>query len=123
MLLVLLLLELYLSVFLDRVIPCCHLYILCENCLLAMLKRVLHGGKVQEVKIFHDAPRLNHLFFAGGSLILMRTRECNAQELKHILEVYERVSGQVINKDKSSIMSSPNIRHQVRDRMRVDLSI
>lgn len=88
-----------------------------------MLKKVERGGKVQGVKIFHDAPRVNHLLFVGDSLILMRTRACNAQDLKYILEVYEQVSGQVINKDKSSIMFSPNTKQQVRDRMRVDLSI
>lgn len=53
----------------------------------------------------------------------MRATASDAQELKRILEVYERASGQVINRDKSSIMFSPNTSHQVRNSMVSDLSI
>jgi len=63
------------------------------------------------------------LFFADDSLILMRTRESDAQELRHVLEVYERASGQVINKDKSSIMFSPNTRQEERGQVRSSLLI
>ena len=61
------------------------------------------------------------MFFADDSLILMRTRESDAQELRHVLEVYERASGQVINKDKSSIMFSPNTRQEERGQVRSSL--
>ena len=53
----------------------------------------------------------------------MRATASDAQELKRILEVYERASGQVINRDKSSIMFSPNTSHQVRNSMVSGLSI
>ena len=53
----------------------------------------------------------------------MRARASDAQELSRILEVYERASGQVINKDKSTIMLSPNIDQRVKDHMRTTLSI
>ena len=61
------------------------------------------------------------MFFADDSLILMRARASDAQELRHILEVYERASGQVINKDKSSIMFSPNTRQEERGQVRSSL--
>jgi hypothetical protein len=38
----------------------------------------------------------------------MRAKNEEAAELKRVLEVYERVSGQMINIDKSSILFSPN---------------
>ena len=43
--------------------------------------------------------------------------------MKHILNVYERASGQVINKDKSYIMFSPNTADNIRWQMIVALSI
>jgi hypothetical protein len=42
----------------------------------------------------------------------MRARNEEAAELKRILEAYERASGQMINKDKSSILFSPNKKEQ-----------
>jgi len=53
----------------------------------------------------------------------MRARASDAQELGRILEVYERASGQVINKDKSTIMFSPNTEQRVKDHMRTTLAI
>jgi hypothetical protein len=53
----------------------------------------------------------------------MRARSEEAAELRRILEVYERVLGQVINKDKSSILFSPNTARAVRDEMKATLSI
>ena len=54
------------------------------------------------------APRINHLFFADDSLILMRACSRNAQELGRILQVYEKASGQMVNRDKSAVLFSPN---------------
>jgi len=53
----------------------------------------------------------------------MRARADDAKDLRKILEIYERASGQVINKDKSSIMFSPNTIQQDRSQMRVNLGI
>jgi hypothetical protein len=53
----------------------------------------------------------------------MRARNEEAMELKRVLEVYERVSGQMINKDKSSVLFSPNTTRTVRDQMKATLSI
>jgi hypothetical protein len=80
-------------------------------------------GKIEGIRICQHAPRVNHLFFADDSLILMMAGVSGAQELLHILEVYQRASGQVINKDKSYIMFSPNISQRVKIQMKSNLSI
>ena len=88
-----------------------------------MLQKAECGRKIEGIKICRGAPRVNHLFFADDSLILMRARESDARELRHILEVYERASGQVISKDKSSVMFSPNTRQEERGQVRSSLLI
>jgi len=88
-----------------------------------MLLKAEQEGKIGGIKICREAPRINHLFFADDSLILMRARADDAKDLRKILEIYERASGQVINKDKSSIMFSPNTIQQDRSQMRVNLGI
>jgi hypothetical protein len=100
-----------------------YLFILCARGLSALLHKAEQDGKIQGIKICREAPSINHLFFADDSLILMKARINNLKELKHILEVYEQASRQVINKDKSSIIFSPNTRNYVRDQVKAIISI
>jgi hypothetical protein len=89
----------------------------------AMLQSAENAGKIEGIKICRGAPRVSHLFFVDDSLMLMRAKKEDTHELKHILEIYERASGQVINKDKSSIMFSPNTTDCTKGEMRKELSI
>jgi hypothetical protein len=50
------------------------------------------------------------LLFADDSLILIRANEGDGQQLQDILDLYERCSGQMINKAKSAVLFSKNTR-------------
>jgi hypothetical protein len=88
-----------------------------------MLQKAEQRGKIEGIKICRRAPRVNHLFFADDSLILMKARVNGAQELQYILDLYEQVAGQKINREKSSIMFSPNTGQEIRTQIKSDLSI
>jgi len=100
-----------------------YLFIICAEGLSALLQKAEVDGRIQGIKVCRGAPRINHLFFADDSLILMRSNGADAMELKNILHSYELVSGQVINRDKSSILYSPNTGENVRKQMSSALSI
>lgn len=51
---------------------------------------------------------MSHLLFADDSLILFRADGGDARYLQDILHTYEECSGQMINKEKSTIMFSSN---------------
>jgi len=100
-----------------------YLFILCAEGLSALLQQAESDGKIEGIKIRREAPRVNHLFFADDSLILMKAGCSGAQALKQIMCKYELASGQVINKDKSSILFSPNTGDHAKQQKRLIMSI
>ena len=89
----------------------------------ALLQQAESEGKIEGIKICRGAPLVNHLLFADDSLIVMKASSSGAQALKQIMCKYELASGQVINKDKSSILFSPNTGDHAKQQMRLILSI
>jgi hypothetical protein len=75
------------------------------------------------VKVSQDAPSINHLLFADDSLLLQKTDDRSANHVQHILSLYEDCSGQIINKDKSSIMFSKNARSAEKHQLMTALGI
>jgi hypothetical protein len=53
-------------------------------------------GDLEGVKICQNAPSINHLLFADGSLLLLKVDERSANHLQHVLSLYEDCSGQTI---------------------------
>lgn len=64
---------------------------------------MLHG-----CRIVRGAPPISHLLFADDCYFFLRANKSEADVMKRILDRYEGVSGQVINKGKSTITFSPN---------------
>ena len=85
-----------------------YLFLICAEGFSALLHQAERDGSLQGIKVCPNAPSVSHLLFADDSLILFRAKEEDAQQLQHILNLYEECSGQMINKDKSAIMFSPN---------------
>jgi hypothetical protein len=100
-----------------------YLFILCAEGLSALLQRVEEEGKIQGIKVCRGTQRINYLFFADDSLVLMRARAEDVRELKQLLDIYKKVSGQMINREKSSIMFSQNTQTSAREQMRGGCSI
>jgi hypothetical protein len=71
-------------------------------------------GDLMGIKVCQEAPSVNHLFFADDSLILFKINEQSTSHLQSVLSLHENFSGQMINKDKSSIMFSKNMTEEVR---------
>jgi hypothetical protein len=61
--------------------------------------------------------------FADDSLLLFKIDEQGTTHLQEILSLYEDCSGQIINKDKSSIMFSKNTGEGVRESVMAALQL
>jgi hypothetical protein len=77
-----------------------YLFLVCA----ALLNNAEARGELTWIKVCTGAPSINHLLFTDDSLLLLKIKEESAQCLQNILSLYEDCSGQVINKEKSSIM-------------------
>ena len=82
-----------------------YLFILCSEVLTGLCKSAHAKGLMKGVTIASQCPSLNHLLFADDTMFFCRANKKNAESLKALLNTYEIVSGQLINKQKSSIFS------------------
>lgn len=71
---------------------------------------LLHG-----VPTSLGGPHLNHLFLANDSLIFCKTHPDNWTALTKLLDEYVTVSGQRLNRDKTSIFFSRNTSQEMKD--------
>uniref|UniRef100_A0A8I6Y6V1 Reverse transcriptase domain-containing protein n=1 Tax=Hordeum vulgare subsp. vulgare TaxID=112509 RepID=A0A8I6Y6V1_HORVV len=100
-----------------------YLFVICTEGLSALLQEAEGAGRLSGVKICNTAPTVSHLFFADDFVLLMKVEQREAEVLKDILDLYERCSGQCINKEKSVVMFSPNTKEDVRTIVKDTLGI
>ena len=92
-----------------------YLFIICAEGLLALIRKAEAASSLHGVKVYRGAPNVRHLLFANDRFLFFRAymEECNV--MKGILTVYESVSVQAINCQKSGIFFSTNVAADLRD--------
>ena len=85
-----------------------YLFILCAEGLSSLLKKAESRGDIHGVKVCRGAPLVTHLLFADDCFLFCRANMREVTKIKEILQVYEAVSGQAINFQKSEIFFSKN---------------
>ena len=58
--------------------------------------------------ICRNGPKVSHLFFADDSVLFCRATKAEYNKILEILEVYEKGSGQKINREKTNLFFSSN---------------
>ena len=85
-----------------------YLFLLCALGLQSLLHKIEVNGEINGVAICRNGPRISHLFFTDDSVVFCRAREEECQKIIDLLSIYERGSGQKINRDKTNIFFSSN---------------
>ena len=80
-----------------------YLFLICVMGLQGLLHKVESNGLLQRVSICRNGPHVSHLFFAGDSVLFCQAKESECQVILDILSVYEKGSGQKINRDKTNV--------------------
>lgn len=100
-----------------------YIFILCSEVLTGLCISAQSKGLITGVSIATHCPSITHLLFADDTMFFCRANKKNAEGLKAILTTYETVSGQLINKQKSSMFFSKRTKQEVRDQMKSIMGI
>ena len=65
-------------------------------------------GHIWGVAIYRNGPQVSHLFFANDSVLFCRATETECKKIMDILAIYERGTGQKLNREKTNIFFSSN---------------
>ena len=85
-----------------------YLFLFCEEGLNAIIKSAASHGEIQSYSICRNGQKLTHLFFANDCLLFRRSTLEECVKIQELLACYKAVSGQVINKDKTTLFLSRN---------------
>ena len=92
-----------------------YLFLLCAEGLTALLRRKEAGGLIRGVAVSRLAPSISHLFFADDCIIFCRATEEECRQVVSVLEVYEKESGQRLNREKTSLFFSKNTKEDIQN--------
>jgi hypothetical protein len=92
-----------------------YLFLLCAEGLSSLLRKVEHDGHIIGIPTFARGFRLSHLIFADDSLLFCRANFMEWRKILHLLNQYEKASGQKLNNHKTSIFYSCNTREEFKE--------
>ncbi|CAN0875023.1 LINE-1 retrotransposable element ORF2 protein, partial [Linum grandiflorum] len=84
------------------------LFAIVSEGLSALFKHQLKLGTLKGIKIARTAPAVSHLYFADDTFIFLKIDADSISSLKKLFDLYQRISGQKINFNKSTIYFSHN---------------
>lgn len=81
---------------------------MCAESLSSLINKAKNRGDIQGLIVAKGGTSINHLLFADNSILFCRVSKVKWFRIRGILNTYQRESGQIINKQKSSIFFNLN---------------
>lgn len=91
-----------------------YLFILCAEALSSLIQNSAREGYISGVPLSRGGTKINHLLFADDSLLFCRANTREWSHIQGLIGVYERASGQMINREKSGLFFSRNTKEEIR---------
>ena len=100
-----------------------YLFLLCAMGLQGLIKKAEINGDIKGVSICRNGPRVSHLFFADDSVLFCQAKVEECQRVLELLSVYEKGSGQKINREKTNIFFSANTHQDMQNQIQQLLGV
>ena len=100
-----------------------YLFLFCVEGLNAILNQASENGDIHGFSICRNGPKLTHLFFADDCLLFCRFTLEECEKIQQILAYYEEATGQVVNKDKTTLFFSKNTSEQSQEAIKNSLNV
>ncbi|CAM8931867.1 unnamed protein product [Rhodiola kirilowii] len=91
-----------------------YLFIICTEWISYYLHSLHHNAQIKGLRICRRSPYLTHLFFADDALFFFGANHHTAPIFRDVLAIYEHLSGQLINYDKSEVVLSRNASEEIK---------
>ncbi|KAL0011890.1 hypothetical protein SO802_006998 [Lithocarpus litseifolius] len=78
------------------------LFLLCTEGLHGLIKKAASNGDINGFRLCKQGPKLTHLIFADDNLRFYRANSTKCSKVMDLLSLYEDVSSQKINRDKTT---------------------
>ncbi|XP_035546588.1 uncharacterized protein LOC118348634 [Juglans regia] len=85
-----------------------YLFILCAEGLSSLFNNSDLRGETRGVTVSRGGSRINHLLFADDCILYGRAKKEEYDRIHGLLSLYEKASGQFLNKDKTAVFFSSN---------------
>ncbi|KAL0410987.1 UNVERIFIED_CONTAM: putative mitochondrial protein [Sesamum latifolium] len=94
-----------------------YLFLFCAEALSCLIQQAEREGRLVGVKVTEQAPSVSHLLFTDDTLVFYQAKEEQAVEVRRILEVYARASGQCVNYHKSCMTISGHVAERTQHQL------
>lgn len=85
-----------------------YLFIICAEGFHYLIQKAIIDNALKGIQIGRHCPPISHLFFADDSLLFWEATASGCYAINEILRKYETASGQMVNREKSSLFFSAN---------------
>ncbi|XP_013625016.1 PREDICTED: uncharacterized protein LOC106331249 [Brassica oleracea var. oleracea] len=100
-----------------------YVFILCGEVLSGLCREAGRKGLLQGIRVARGCPRINHLLFADDTMFFCLASQSKCEALQAVLTDYGKSSGQMINKNKSSITFSSKTPPAIKENAKSVLGI
>ena len=100
-----------------------YLFLFYVEGLNAIIRGAALKGEIQSFSLCKRGPKITHLFFADDCLLFCRSTLAECEKIQELLSYYKAASGQMINKNKTTLFFSKNIDVQIQEAIKLSLQV